>query len=72
VTDAMGPIRRIWFLPHEYWQITKEMSPQEVDHLMHEVESLAAAKNFAALSKYPFIFIGEKCHRREETLAGVG
>jgi hypothetical protein len=71
VTAAVEPAKRIWFLPHEYWQITKKMSAEEIDQLMHEVECLAEARNFAALSKYPFIFIGERCHRREERLASV-
>jgi len=66
----MEPKPRIRFLPHEYWQITKKMSPNEIDQLMHEVECLAEAEDFAALGKYPFIFRGEKCHCREAS-AGV-
>ena len=58
-------MERIWFLPHEYWQATKGMSQEEINELMDKVERLAEAKDFAALSKYPFIFIGESVHRRE-------
>jgi len=61
----MEQTQRIWFLPHEYWQATKGMSQEEINQLMYEVECLAEAKNFAALSKYSFIFIGENVHRRE-------
>lgn len=66
VTDERN--ERIWFLPHIYWRVTKEMSPEEADDLMREVELLAEADDLAALSKYPFIHIGETCHRRTEAV----
>jgi len=42
----------------------------EIDALMAEVERLAEARDLDALRNYPFIFIGENCHRRE-MLRGV-
>ena len=66
MTAAAEYSQRIWFLPLEYWQATKGMSQEEINELMYKVECLAEAKDLAALRKYSFIFIGEKCHRREE------
>lgn len=60
--------QRIWFLPHLYWRATKAMQPEEVDNLMREVERLAEAQDFAALRKYPFIHIGETCHRKTDAV----
>lgn len=56
---------RIWFLPDVYWNVTKGMVQCEIDALMAEVERLAEARDLDALRNYPFIFIGENCHRRE-------
>ncbi len=56
--------KRIWLLPDVYWKITKGMSQPEIDALMSEVERLAEAQNLEALRNYPFIYIGQNCHRR--------
>jgi hypothetical protein len=50
---------RIWFFPHKFWQATKGMPEDEVSQLMSEVERQAAAKNFEALKKYSFVFVGD-------------
>lgn len=50
---------RIWFFPHKFWQATKGMPKDEASKLMSEVEEYAAAKNFDALRKYPFVFVGD-------------
>ena len=50
---------RIWFFPDKFWQATKGMPKDEVSGLMEEVERLAEAKDAQALSKYPFVFVGD-------------
>jgi len=50
---------RIWFFPHKFWQATKGMPKDEVAQLMSKVEEEAEAKNFDALKKYPFVFVGD-------------
>ena len=50
---------RIWFFPHKFWQATKGMPKDEVTQLMSKVEEEAEAKNFDALKKYPFVFVGD-------------
>ncbi len=49
---------RVWFFPHKFWQVTKGMSKDEVSRLMSQVEEEAEAKNFDALKKYPFVYVG--------------
>ncbi len=51
--------KRIWFFPHKFWQATKGMPKDEVSRLMSQVEEEAEAKNFEALRKYPFVFVGD-------------
>lgn len=51
--------QRIWFFPHKFWQATKGMPKDEVTRLMSQVEEEAEAKNFDALRKYPFVFVGD-------------
>jgi len=65
--SAEGSIR-IWLLPDIYWRITKGMRQDAIDALMCEVEELAAAHDLDALRQYPFIYIGENCHRRSSIL----
>ena len=50
---------RIWFFPHKFWQATKGMPKDEVSRLMSKVEEEAEAKDFDALRKYPFVFVGD-------------
>ena len=50
---------RIWFFPHKFWQATKDMPKDEAANLMEQVERFAAAGDVQALSKYPFVFIGD-------------
>ena len=50
---------RIWFFPHKFWQATKGMPQDEVAQLMSKVEEEAEAKNFDALRKYPFVYVGD-------------
>jgi len=55
---------RIWFFPHKFWQATKGMPKEEVTRLMSQVEEEANAKDFDALKKYPFVFIGDPYRNR--------
>ncbi len=50
---------RIWFFPHKFWQVTKNMPKDEAANLMAEVERYAEAGDFTALKKYPFVFVGD-------------
>lgn len=50
---------RIWFFPQKFWQATKGMPKDEASTLMAEVEQCAAAGDLKALSKYPFVFVGD-------------
>lgn len=65
---STGNELRVWLLPHLYWKQTKGMRAEEIDELMSEVERLAEARDFDALRKYAFIYIGENCHRRAELM----
>jgi len=60
---------RIWFFPHKFWQHTKDMPKDEAANLMAEVESYAAVGDLQALSKYPFVFVGDPYKRREKNSA---
>ena len=55
---------RIWFFPHKFWQATKNMPQDEASNLMAEVERYAAAGDVQALSKYPFVFVGDPYKRK--------
>ena len=55
---------RIWFFPDKFWQATKDMPKEEAANLMAEVEGHAAAGNLKALSKYPFVFVGDPYSRK--------
>jgi len=50
---------RIWFFPDKFWRATKGMSPDQISSLMEEVERYAAEQDVQALSKYPFVFVGD-------------
>lgn len=50
---------RIWFFPDKFWQVTKNMAPEEAAALMETVETYAAAGDLQALKKYPFVFVGD-------------
>lgn len=54
-----NPRERIWFFPHKFWQATKGMPEEQVSQLMLEVERHAADKNFEALRRYNFVFVGD-------------
>jgi len=58
-TTEVGRRERIWFFPHKFWQATKGMPKEEVNRLMTKVEEEAEARNFDALKKYPFVFVGD-------------
>jgi len=58
-TAEINQRERIWFFPDKFWQATKGMPQDEVSKLMAEVEQYAEAKNVEALSKYPFVFVGD-------------
>lgn len=62
VTDhpsEVNPRERIWFFPDKFWQATKNMPPEQASSLMEEVERYAEARDVQALSKYPFVFVGD-------------
>jgi hypothetical protein len=50
---------RIWFFPNKFWQVTKDMPPDQASALMQEVEACAAVGDVQALKKYPFVFVGD-------------
>lgn len=60
---------RIWFFPDKFWQATKNMPKQEAENLMAEVEGYAAAGDVQALSKYPFVFIGDPYKKKKKNPA---
>lgn len=60
---------RIWFFPHKFWQATKNMPKDEAANLMAEVEGYAAAGDFTALSKYPFVFVGDPYKKKSRVPA---
>jgi hypothetical protein len=56
---------RIWFFPDKFWQATKNMPQSEAENLMAEVEGYAAAGDVQALSKYPFVFVGDPYKKKK-------
>ena len=60
---------RIWFFPDKFWQATKDMPKDEASNLMAEVERCAAAGDLQALSKYPFVFVGDPYKKKKRILA---
>ncbi|HUI85101.1 MAG TPA: hypothetical protein VL240_12805 [Candidatus Binatia bacterium] len=58
---------RIWFFPHKFWQATKNMPKDEAANLMAEVERYATAGDLQALSKYPFVFVGDPYTKKKKT-----
>ncbi len=61
--------RRIWFFPDKFWQATKNMPEDEASNLMAEVERCAEAGDLQALSKYPFVFVGDPYKKKKHALA---
>jgi hypothetical protein len=61
--------RRIWFFPDKFWQATKNMPKDEASDLMAEVERYAESGDLKALSKYPFVFVGDPYKKKKRTLA---
>jgi len=57
---------RIWFFPHKFWQATRNMPKDEAANLMAEVERYAAAHDVQALSKYPFVFVGDPYKKKKQ------
>ncbi len=58
---------RIWFFPDKFWQATKNMPKDEAADLMAEVERYAEAGDVQALSKYPFVFVGDPYKKAKKT-----
>ena len=67
-TPEVSQRERIWFFPDKFWQATKGMPKDEVSRLMAEVEQYAEAKDVEALSKYPFVFVGDP-YKHQNTAA---
>jgi hypothetical protein len=61
--------KRIWFFPDKFWQATKNMPKDEASDLMAEVERYAAAGDVQALSKYPFVFVGDPYKKTKKPAA---
>lgn len=61
--------RRIWFFPDKFWQATKDMPKEKASDLMAEVERCAEAGDLQALSKYPFVFVGDPYKKKKRTFA---
>ncbi len=62
---------RIWFFPDKFWRATKDMSPEQVASLMEEVERYAAAHDVQALSKYPFVFVGDPYSKKRKPVTAA-
>jgi hypothetical protein len=60
---------RIWFFPDKFWQATKDMPKEQAESLMAEVERCAAAGDLQALSKYPFVFVGDPYKKKTRNRA---
>ena len=60
---------RIWFFPQKFWQATRNMPENEAANLMAEVERYAAAGDVQALSRYPFVFVGDPYKKKKKNLA---
>jgi hypothetical protein len=60
---------RIWFFPDKFWQATRNMPEEEASNLMAEVERCAAAGDVQALSKYPFVFVGDPYKKKKQSTA---
>jgi hypothetical protein len=58
---------RIWFFPDKFWQATRDMPKDEASSLMAEVEGYAAAGDFQALGKYPFVYVGDPYKKKKKT-----
>jgi hypothetical protein len=56
---------RIWFFPDKFWRATRNMPENEASKLMEEVERYAAAGDVQALSKYPFVFVGDPYKKKK-------
>ena len=72
ISDSMTETEhreRIWFFPHKFWQATKNMPKDEAANLMAEVERYAAAGDVQALSKYPFVFVGDPYKKKKKNPA---
>jgi hypothetical protein len=63
--------KRIWFFPDKFWRATKDMPPEQVSSLMEEVERYAAARDVQALSKYPFVFVGDPYTRKRKPVTAA-
>jgi hypothetical protein len=70
--DSMTEVdhrNRIWFFPDKFWQATKNMPKDEAASLMAEVERFAAAGDVQALSKYPFVYVGDPYKKKKQSSA---
>jgi len=68
VADSTAEVNhreRIWFFPNKFWQATKGMPPEQASALMEEVERYANAGDAQALSKYPFVFVGDPYKKKK-------
>ena len=68
VADSTAEVNhreRIWFFPNKFWQATKGMPPEQASALMEEVERYANAGDVKALSKYPFVFVGDPYKKKK-------
>ncbi|MGC2111713.1 MAG: hypothetical protein WA655_19510 [Candidatus Korobacteraceae bacterium] len=72
IPDSIAEVNhreRIWFFPDKFWQATKNMPKDEAADLMAEVERYAAAGDVQALSKYPFVFVGDPYKKKKRNPA---
>jgi hypothetical protein len=70
IADSMTEVdqrKRIWFFPDKFWQATKNMPKDEASDLMAEVERYAAAGDVKALSRYPFVFVGDPYKKKNNS-----
>ena len=53
----------IWFLPHRFWALTRNMPKENADRLLADVIALAEARDLETLRKHDFVSL-ENPHRR--------
>jgi len=57
---------RVWLIPQKFWSATKQMSAEEADKLVEHLVSLSELRDFQALEKFDFIFIGKPGVEQQE------
>ncbi len=54
------PIDRVWVDPPKYWAATKNMTPEQVERLLDDINSLVQAGDEEALRRFDFVSLDVK------------